>query len=143
MLKIIAGLVAGLIVALAAIYVVQAIGNAIYPLPAEANLWSYEGAEALIGGMPLGAQAFVVGAWFASAFVGGLTAAQISRTLWPAWVIVALVAFASILNIVMIPHPEWMQIAAVVAPVMGGLIAVHRAKRNRRDPFGTDRVADA
>jgi hypothetical protein len=42
--------------------------------------------------------------------------------------VAALVAAASILNILMIPHPEWMQIGAVIAPVLGGLVATHLAK---------------
>ena len=132
MLKVVAGLVAGLIVALAAIYVIWLIALQVYPLPAEGGIRSLESEGALIQSMPTGALAFVAAAWFGGAFIGALTAAHISRRLWPAWVIAALVASISISNIVMFPHPEWMQLAAVIVPIVGGLVATHMARRSLR-----------
>jgi len=130
MLKVVAGLVAGLIVALAAIYVIWLIALQVYPLPVEGGIRSLESEGALIQSMPTGALVFVAAAWFGGAFIGALTAAHISRRLWPAWVIAALVAFISISNVVMFPHPEWMQLAAVIVPVVGGLVATHMARRS-------------
>ena len=135
MLKVVAALVAGLIVALATIYVVWLIGLQVYPLPIEGGIRSLESDGALIRSMPTGALAFVAAAWFAGAFIGASTAAHISRRLWPAWVVSALVALISISNIVMFPHPEWMQLAAVIVPALGGLIATHRAKKSLRQPM--------
>ena len=143
MLKILAGLVAGLVVALAAIYVIWLVGLQIYPLPPESGQGSLESEGALIQAMPTGAQAFIALAWLGGAFVGGLTAVQISRRYWPGWIIAALVAFISISNIVMFPHPEWMQIAAVIVPVIGGLLATHWARRSLRTPLLADAAADA
>ena len=135
MLKTVAGLAAGLIVALASIYVIWLVGLQLYPLPAESGFTSLESEGALIQAMPMGAQIFIALAWFGGAFIGGLTAAHISRRLWPAWVVAALVACISISNIVMFPHPEWMQLAAIIVPALGGLLATHWARRNLRRPM--------
>src|SRR5687767_13951349 len=99
MLKIIAGLVAGLVVALAAIYVIWLVGLQIYPLPAESAYGTLESEGALIEFMPTGAHAFIALAWLGGAFIGALTAAQISQRLWPGWVVAALIAVVSIANV--------------------------------------------
>ena len=130
MLKVVAGLVAGLFVALAAIYVIWLVALQVYPLPVEGGIRSLESEGALIESMPTGALIFVAIAWFGGAFIGALTAAHISRRLWPAWVVAFLVAAISISNIVMFPHPTWMQLAAVIVPILGGLIATHMARRS-------------
>ncbi|HET9429492.1 MAG TPA: hypothetical protein VFO69_14150 [Allosphingosinicella sp.] len=135
MLKIVAGLAAGLIVALAAIYVIWLVGLQVYPLPPESGLESLESEGALIQSMPTGALLFIAVAWFGGAFIGALTAAHISRRLWPGWVIAFLVACVSISNIIMFPHPEWMQLAAIIVPVLGGLLATHWARRNLHRPM--------
>jgi hypothetical protein len=143
MLKIIAGLVAGLAVALASIYVIWLIGLQIYPLPQESGAVSLESEGALIQSMPTGAQAFIVLAWFGGAYLGALTATHISRRYWPGWIIAGFVACVAIANIVMFPHPEWMQIGAVVVPIVGGLLASHWARRSFRAPLLADVPADA
>lgn len=134
MLKIVAGLAAGLIVALAAIYVIWLVGLQVYPLPAESGFESLESEGALIQAMPTGALLFIAAAWFGGAFIGALTASSISRRLWTGWVVAALVACISISNIVMFPHPEWMQVAAFIVPMIGGLLATHWARRNLQAP---------
>ncbi|MGZ8999455.1 MAG: hypothetical protein ACXW2T_11435, partial [Allosphingosinicella sp.] len=81
MLKTVAGIFAGLIVALAAIYVIWLVGLQVYPMQTEGSLRSLESEGAMIRSMPVGALAFVAAAWFGGAFIGALTAAHISRRL--------------------------------------------------------------
>ena len=135
MLKTAAGIFAGLIVALAAIYVIWLIGLQLYPLQTEGAFQSVESQGALIGSMPTGALAFVAAAWFGGAFMGALTAAHISRRLWPAWLVAALVTLLAIANIIMFPHPDWMQLAAIIVPILGGLFATHWARRSLTRPM--------
>ena len=134
MLKTVAGIAAGLIVSLAAIYVIWLVGLQIYPMQTEGSLQSLESQGAMIRSRPTGALAFVAAAWFGGAFIGGLTAAHISRRLWAGWLIAAFVALVSIANIVMFPHPEWMQLAAIVVPILGGLFATHWARQTLNRP---------
>jgi hypothetical protein len=138
MLKTVAGVAAGLIVALATIYVIWLVGLQIYPLPAESGLGSLESQGALIQSMPTGAQAFIAAAWLGGAFVGALTAVHISRRLWTGWLVAAFVAIISISNIIMFPHPEWMQLAAIIVPVLGALLATHWAKASLNKPLVSD-----
>ena len=125
MLRTIGGLAAGVLAGFLAIWLIEMIGHQLYPLPSDVSLGNREQMAALIRGLPAGAQAFVVAAWLGGALVGGAVAYRISGRRWTAWAVAALVALAAILNILMIPHPEWMQVGAVVAPLIGGLLAAH------------------
>jgi hypothetical protein len=71
--------------------------------------------------------ALVAVAYFLSALAGGYLAALISNRSWTAWAIAALVAAGSIASLIQFPHPLWMQIASVVAPLLGGALAVRLA----------------
>jgi MFS family permease len=71
--------------------------------------------------------ALVALAYFLSALAGGYLAARISNRSWTAWAIAALVAAGSIASLFQFPHPLWMQIASVVAPLLGGALAVRLA----------------
>ena len=126
--RIIGGIVAGIVSAFVAIWLIEFVGHSVYPLRSDVNYGNAEEMASLIRGMPIGAQAFVVCAWFGGALAGGVVANSIAKRRWPAWPVAGLVAAASILNILMIPHPEWMQVGAVIAPVLGGLIATHLAR---------------
>lgn len=131
MLKRIAGMAAGLVAAVATILLVQLLGHTVYPT-AEIDLRDHDAVAAMIAAMPLGAMLFVVFAWFAGALAGGAVAAWISGRRWTAWAVGAIVALMGIVNILTYPHPAWMQIAAVVAPALGGVVAGHLSRRRHR-----------
>jgi hypothetical protein len=46
----------------------------------------------------------------------------LSLKVWAGWIIAGLILLGGVANIMMIPHPLWMQIAAVVAPLLGGWV---------------------
>jgi cyanate permease len=72
--------------------------------------------------------ALVAAAYFLSAFAGGYLAARISNRSWTAWAIAALVAAGAIGSLFQFPHPLWMQIASVAAPLLGGALAARLAR---------------
>ena len=123
MLRIIGGILAGIVTLFVAVFAIEWIGHQFFPISAEVNVRDPAANPTLVTGAPLGAQLFVVAAWFGGALLGGLVAGRISDRHWAAWTIVALVVLAAIANIAMIPHPVWMQIGAVVAPLLGGFVA--------------------
>ena len=125
MLRNILGILAGVVAAFFTIWLVDIVGHQFYPLRSDLNLRDPQQVAALLQSMPAGAQAFVVAAWLLGALVGGVVAGRIVGARWAAWTLAALVAVAAIANILMIPHPEWMQISAVVAPLLGGILAGH------------------
>ena len=130
MLKSIAGLAAGIVAAVATILLVQLLGHAVYPA-GEVDFRDREAVAAMIEALPFGAMLFVVLAWFAGALVGGALAAWIGGRRWMAWLVGAIVALMGIVNVFTYPHPVWMQIAAVAAPALGGILAGHFVRAPR------------
>jgi hypothetical protein len=118
------GIIAGVLIAFAAVALIELLGHQAVPVPSDAALRDPEVAQA-IAGVPLAAKLIVVFAWFAGTLAGGAAARRISGERWAAWLVAAIVAAAGIANILMIPHPFWMQLAAVLAPVLGALAANH------------------
>jgi hypothetical protein len=134
MARLIVGIVAGILAAFATVWIVDLAGHALYPLPSDLNIRDFEAVGAYIQSMPPGALAFVVVAWFAGALLGGLVAALVSERHWTVWLIAGLVAAAGLVNILMIPHPALLQIAAIAAPLLGGFVAsqIARSRLARR-----------
>jgi cyanate permease len=74
--------------------------------------------------------ALVAFAYFLSALAGGYLAARISNRSWTAWAVAAVVTAGAIGSLFQFPHPIWMQIASVAAPLLGGALAVRLAGVN-------------
>lgn len=74
---------------------------------------------------PLGALLLVPAAYFLGALIGGWVAARISGRAWTAWLVGAVVVAGAVWSMFLIPHPPWMQIAVVVAPLLGALVGGH------------------
>lgn len=122
MLKTVPGIVAGVVTALVVMTALQMAGHAAMPPPAGLDPSDPEDLKQMVASASMAAKAWVVFAWFAAAVAGGWVARRISRTGWAGWVIAGLIVVGGIANIMMIPHPLWMQIAAVAAPLLGGWV---------------------
>jgi hypothetical protein len=131
MLRIVGGVVAGLLAAFAVIMAIEYFGHAIYPLPADAALRDPEAPVDALS-MPLPVLLIVVFAWFTGALIGGAVAKRINGRWWSPWLVAGMVALGGILAVTMMPHPTWMQIAAVAAPLLGGLFASHAVWGDRK-----------
>ncbi|MFN3943624.1 MAG: hypothetical protein ACK4K7_01685 [Allosphingosinicella sp.] len=129
MLKTIGGIIAGLLVGFAVIMAVETLSQSLFPRPAAVDPRDRDAVSALIRDLPAGALGLVAFAWFAGALAGGLVAGRIVRRRWAAWTIAALVALAAVANIMLFEHPDWMQVMALIAPALGGLIAGHFSPR--------------
>ena len=72
---------------------------------------------------PLPALAVIVLAWFLATLGGGYGALRISQ--WPAsaWIVAVAILASALLGVFRPPHPLWMQIGAVVAPLLGAWLA--------------------
>ncbi len=125
------GLLVGIVVAGLTIAFVEMIGHGLYPPPADLDMRSPGGVAQYIAVAPTGALLAVVIGWFAGAAIGGWVAAQIGR--WPAaaWIVAGLIALAGVYNATQIPAPLWMQLATVLAPALGGLVAHVLGRRLR------------
>jgi CBS domain containing-hemolysin-like protein len=118
--RIVLGILAGLLAMAAIVGLVEVAAHSLFPLPSDNSP------------IPIGVLILVLAAYFLGALVGGMVAARIARRRWTAWAIAAIVAVGAIWSMFMIPHPQWMQIAAVVAPLLGGAIAHGLAGRETR-----------
>ena len=121
MLRAIIGTVVGCVVAIAVITGVEMAGAALFP-QADAD------PKAMVAGMPMAAKLMVLAAWWLGTAVGGWVANRVGRATWPALAVGLAVAAAVVANVIMLPHPLWMQIAGVLGPLaIGGTL--WRARR--------------
>lgn len=137
-------LVAGIVIAFATVWIVEMVGHFFYPLPSDLSLENRDQIGSYVQKMPIGAQIFVLAAWFLGALTGGITAMRLGGARWTLWLIGLLVVLGGVATIFWIPHPELLQIMAVVAPMVGVLIASHfAASVSRPDAFTDDAATDA
>ena len=115
------GVLAGLVVAVVVIFGLEFLNHALFPWPMlDAN--DKAGFAAALAAAPMPAKLLIVFAWFLGALAGGVTAVRISD--WPTagWIVAGLVVIAGVANILIIRHPVWMQIAAIAAPLVAGIV---------------------
>ncbi|KFL35692.1 hypothetical protein [Arenimonas donghaensis] len=137
-LRYLIALFAGALVAGFVVAGIESLGHAVYPPPAGLDPGDMEQLKALVATLPVGALLFVVFAWAAGAYAGGLVAARIApahRALL-AGVIGALVLAAVVANLLMIPHPPWVAVVGVLAVLVATALAAMVGRRWQRKPTG-------
>lgn len=117
------GVVLGIAVAIGVVFVVETIGHALLPVPTDYDPMTEDGAARYLREAPIAAKLGLVFGWFAGALAGGWVAVRIGGRARLAWIVAGLIALAGVANIMMIPHPLWMQVAAVTAPLLAGWLA--------------------
>jgi len=108
---------AGVLIAMLSVWLVQKIGHAVYPPPTEIDFNDIEVMKAYVETLPIGALLFVIASYFIGTAVGTCAACAIG-TMMPrvfAMFVGMVMLVATALNVAMIPHPAWFIIAAVVA----------------------------
>ncbi|MCL1634194.1 hypothetical protein M2650_06055 [Luteimonas sp. SX5] len=115
----IAGAVVGLAVAMAAIFLVEALATAISPPPPGLDLTNEADLARMVELATPAMKAMVVFGWLLASFVGGWVAAKISRSHRVAAAIVVGIGVVAgvILNATMLPHPLWMTVLGVALPI--------------------------
>ena len=121
-MRAVAGLVAGLVTAVAAMIAVGFVGNLFVPMSDATAPGQREALTVALAGAGFGTQLIVLLAWFAAAFAGAAIARYVSRATWPGWTIAALLALV-LAGTFLSPLPTWMQVLAVLGPLAGGLLA--------------------
>lgn len=118
MIRTLAGLAAGLVVAIVTIIALESVGNQFFPPPA-----GYDMTIASAESLPFETLVWPVVGWFLGALAGGWVGLRVAAERWAGWAIAACVLAATILNLALIAHPLWMIVAGVVAPLLGGWVA--------------------
>lgn len=112
---------AGVLIAMLSVWLVQKLGHAVYPPPSDLDLNDLEAMKAYVAALPIGALLFVIASYFVGTTIGTCVACAIG-TMLPrifALLIGCLMLIATTMNVMMIPHPTWFIVAAVVAIVIG------------------------
>lgn len=125
-------IVAGCLSAFALVAVIEMVGHALFPVPGRVDMSTPEGLRAAVP-IPLSALLSVLVAWVVATFVGGLVAALIapSKPRVYAGLVGAVILLGAIANMMMIPHPAWFAVAAVVGIVAAAWAAGALAARRR------------
>jgi len=117
MIRKIAAVVLGIAVAIAIVAATEAIGHAVYPVPADLDVQDAVQFGNYLESLPFGAFLFVLAAWTLATLGGGLLACFISRE--KPFVYAAIVGgfmlAGTVANLIMIPHPLWFSIIAVIS----------------------------
>lgn len=122
MIRAVLGLVAGIVAAVLAMMAVGYVGEMLFPVSGTVDLARTDATLQTLGAASLGAKVFILLSWFAAALGGAATAKWVARASWPGWLIAGLLALMLAATF-LVPLPTWMQILAVVGPLVGGLLA--------------------
>lgn len=131
MLKLVLGIVAGIVTGMIVISVIEMIGHRIWPPVAGMDAGDMDAVRASVAAMPPAALAMIVAGWTAGAFAGALVANLIARRALAGWIIAGLVIASIIINATMIPAPIWMPVSGIVLAILAGWLA----SRIRPMPF--------
>lgn len=124
--KLLIGTIAGLIVAVLTVGIVEWIGHAIFPPPPGIDLSDPSAMTTIIDNLPPGALSFVLLAWFAGSLLGGLVAGLISRSRTAPWTVSGFILVGGIYSFSIIPHPMWMMAGGVALPIFAALLVLRR-----------------
>lgn len=128
MLKLVLGIVVGIVAAFATIFVAEMAGHSLFPPPAGVDYDDPAQLAAMMERLPLGGKVAVVVAWFLGALVGGAAANRIAGRALAGWIVAVAIVLAAYVTMATIPHPGWMWTAGVLLPLAAGWIA-QRATR--------------
>ncbi|MES2443585.1 MAG: hypothetical protein V4574_12210 [Pseudomonadota bacterium] len=112
----IVGVVFGVAIAMGVVAGMDWLCNRLFPMAVASN------DMASIEAAPTVAKVLMVGGWFLGSLIGGLAAVRISEWQPSIWIVTGLFTAACLANVLLIPHPLWMQIAAAVAPLFAGVV---------------------
>lgn len=133
MVRKISAVVLGIVIAIAIVAAVESLGHAVYPVPPDVRFDDPAQYQAYVAGLPAGALMFVLAAWVLGALIGGLIACLVAREkpFLYSTIIGGAILAATVMNLVMIPHPLWFSVTAIMSiaaiTFLTGLIASSRA----------------
>ena len=122
------GVLAGAVVAVVVIMIVETVGMWLYPLPAGVDPTDSAALAAAIPSLPIGAFLFVLASWVLGAALGSIVALRVARgpARWPGLAVGCLVLIGAAYIIMVVPLPTWFVGAAVVGIVAATLLATAR-----------------
>jgi hypothetical protein len=119
MLRLILGVIIGLVSGFFVIYAVQQVGHQIWPVATGLDSRDKAAATAFMASMPVGGLLAVMAAWILGAYTASMAGLLVAHRRRIAGVIpAALIFVATVLVLFMLHHPLWMAIGG-----LGGIVA--------------------
>ena len=122
--------IAGVVIAMLSVWLVQKIGHAVYAPPADLDAKDLDAMRVHVESLPVGAFLFVIASYFIGTAVGTCAACAIG-TMLPrvfAMLVSCVMLVATAMNVAMIPHPVWFIVLAVVAIVIAAWLGTKCAR---------------
>ncbi len=121
--------VAGIATAVIVVFLIERLGHSIYPPPIDLDYSDVDAIRTFYSQLPLLALLFPMIAWIVGTFTGTLLACYLgtASTMTFAGVVGTLMLAATISNLILIPHPLWFSILAVVAVAGAAWLAMQLA----------------
>ncbi len=129
----IAAAVLGIIVAGLLVAAAEGLGHTVYPIPLDMDFKDPVQFGNYVQSLPIGAFLFVAGGWTLGTLGGGLLACFIAREkpFVYSGIVGGFILVGTVANLIMIPHPLWFSISALIAiavvTYITGVIASSRA----------------
>ena len=120
MVRIILGIVIGAVLGFGLVVVGDMLNHRFFPPPADVQVTNPEAIRAWMAEAPILSLLGLPVTWTVAAFAASLVAALIAGRAWAGWIAGGIVFAATCLNLIMIPHPLWMLIAALVCVPLAG-----------------------
>lgn len=127
-MKLVLGVVAGVVVAFACVLAIEMLGHRLYPPPPGTDFTDPAQVARLMEIVPPAALAFVVGAWFVGALAGAWVANAVAKRGLAGWIVALVVIAGGVYTMLTIPHPAWMWAAGIALPLIAAWLAQKLAK---------------
>jgi hypothetical protein len=118
-------IVGGLVAGAAAMMALALIGGMLFPASGALDPYRPQQIMDAFENLSTGGKAAILLSWFGGALVGAWVAKLIVRQSWSAWTIAGLFALYVLASVLVLPMPVWMEVVAVVLPLVGGFLANH------------------
>ena len=118
MIRTLAGVAAGIAIAIVLMMLTEALGNALFP-PPSVDLNNPDAPTAL----PFVNQLFPILGWFVSSLLGGWLAIQVSAREGTAWLVAASVLVGELLDFSLGRHAVWVMVVGVLVPLAAAWLA--------------------
>jgi hypothetical protein len=124
------GILAGILIAGATVWTVEAIVQLISPAPPDFNPRDAEAVRARVASLPVTLIALVLVGWIVGTGLGSWAAVRIGRltAAWPGLVVGAVVFALTLYNMMTIPHPMWFIPIALIGIPLASWIGAKSAR---------------
>lgn len=127
------GVLAGLVGAIVTAVLISYIGGQLIPSePVAVDLSSGDAIRSAYASLGTNAQLLGILSWAGGGLAGALIAKYIIGRPWAAWTIAAVTEAYMLVNVLMLPMPGWIQVLALILPLVAGFLANHLIRNRLR-----------